>query len=278
LHVTDSHYGAIQDEDEVEGFGKYSPQISRARQYGFIRDVLDWTKLHRTVYSVPEAHVLVTGDLISGDIHDELRITNAFPAPRQAVESGEILAHQVAMLAPHFSKVVVQIITDDNHGRLARKPQAKEAGTNNWMYVVASIAQKLLNTHKNVMVNIWPMNQKVVVVNGRRYLLTHGHDVIGWAGFPYYGIERRTAREALKRMNAPDWTKFDRIIMGHWHAPLEHPYYWIGGSVSGTDAYDHKNGRHAEPQQLSWMVHPKWGEFDKTSWQLRKFDSEAGGI
>lgn len=275
LHVTDAHYGAIQDEDEIEGFGKYSPEISRERQYGFVRDVLDWTTLHRTVYSIPEARFLVTGDLISGDIHDELRVTNAFPAPRQAVEAGEILAHQAALAAPHFEHVELDIITDDNHGRLTRKPQAKEAGFNNWMYVTASIAQKLLTKHKNVVVNIWPMSQKVVNVNGRRYLLTHGHDVMGWAGFPYYGIERRTAREALKRMNGPDLTKFDKIIMGHWHAPLEHPYYWIGGSVSGTDAYDHKNGRQSEPQQLSWMVHPKWGEFDKTNWRLTKFDAEG---
>ena len=62
--------------------------------------------------------------------------------------------------------------------------------------------------------------------------------------------------------------------MGHWHAPLEHPHYWIGGSVSGTDAYDHKNGRHADPQQVSWFVHPKWGEFDRTCWQLKKYDFE----
>ena len=272
LHVTDAHYGAIQNEDEIEGFGRYSPDISRARQFGFIKDVLDWSDLHRTVYSIPEARFLVTGDLISGDIHEELRVTNAFPAPRQAVEAGEILAKQASMMAPHFERVILDIITDDNHGRLTRKPQAKEAGFNNWMYVTASIAQKLLAEHANVQVNIHAMPQKVVLVNGQRYLLTHGHDISGWAGFPYYGIERRTAREALKRMNGPDFAKFDKIIMGHWHAPLEHPYYWIGGSVSGTDAYDHRNGRQSEPQQLSWMVHPRWGAFDKTNWQLKKFD------
>jgi len=277
VHITDSHYGEIQEESEIEGFGIYSPEISKSRQFGFIRDVLDWVEMHRLGYSIPECRILVTGDLVSGDIHDELRITNAFPAPRQAVESGEILAKQAAMMAPHFEKVIVDVITNDNHGRLTRRPQAKEGGVNNWMYVVASIAERLLNKHKNIEFNIYAQPEKVVNVQGRRYLLCHGHDVMGWAGFPYYGIERKTAREALKRMNAPDITKFDKIIMGHWHAPLAHPYYWIGGSVSGTSAFDHKNGRHAEPQQISWMVHPKWGEFDRTCWQLRKYDPREGG-
>jgi hypothetical protein len=232
---------------------------------------MDWVELHRTVYSIPEARFLVTGDLISGDIQD-LRVTNAFPAPRQAVEAGEILAHQAAIIAPHFERVIVDIITLDNHGRMTRKPQSKEGGINNWMYVVGHIAKILLSAHKNVTVNIWAQPEKVVIVNGRNYLLCHGHEVSGWMGFPYYGIERKAAREAIKRMNGPDFTRFHRIIMGHWHAPLTHPHFWIGGSVSGTDAYDHQAGRQADPQQVSWMVHPQWGEFDRTEWQLMKWD------
>ena len=275
LHVTDSHHGAIQAKDEIEGFGCFSPELSRLRQIGFIRDVMDWVELHRTVYSIPEARFLVTGDLISGDIHEELTVTNAFPAPRQAVEAGEILAHQVAMTAPHFERVIVDIITDDNHGRLTRRPQAKEGGVNNWMYVVANISKTLLAAHANVTINIWAQPEKVVIVNGRNYLLCHGHEVSGWLGFPYYGIERKAAREAMKRMNGPDFTRFHRIIMGHWHAPLAHPHFWIGGSVSGTDAYDHKAGRQADPQQVTWMVHPEHGEFDRTEWQLFKHDPKV---
>jgi hypothetical protein len=272
VHVTDSHYGAVQEADEVEGFGEYNPGISRARQMGLIQDVLDWTEIHRKGYRIENCHILCTGDMVSGDIHDELRVTNAFPAPRQAVESAGILAEQVAMLSPHFTNVAVDIITLDNHGRLTRRPQSKQGGMNNWMYVVAHMAKTLLKGHENVVVNIHAMPQKVVVVNNRHYLLCHGHEVQGWMGFPFYGVERKVAKEAMKRMNAPDFTKFNKVIMGHWHAPMETQYFWVGGSVSGTDAYDHQAGRHAGPQQLSWLVHPRWGEFDRTCWDLTKHD------
>lgn len=271
LHVTDAHHGAIQVKDEIEGFGVFSPEISRSRQFGFVQDVMDWIELHRTVYSIPEARFLVTGDMISGDIQD-FRVTNAFPAPQQAVEAGEILAHQVSTMAPHFERVIVDIITLDNHGRMTKKPQSKEGGINNWMYVVANISRTLLSAHKNVNVNIWAQPQKVVNVNGRNYLICHGHEVSGWMGFPFYGIERKVAREAMKRMNAPDFTKFNKVIIGHWHAPMTTQYFWVGGSVSGTDANDHQNGRQADPQQVSWMVHPQWGEFDRTEWKLTKWD------
>jgi hypothetical protein len=271
LHVSDGHHGAKQDADEIEGFGVFSPAISRARQIGVVGDFLSWVELHRRGYSIPEARIICTGDMISGDVQD-LRVTNAFPAPVQAVEAAQILADQAAMIAPHFARVVVDVITLDNHGRMTKKPQCKEGGLNNWMYVVSKMAEVLLRAHKNVTVNTWAMPQKVINVCGRRYLLCHGHEVSGWMGFPYYGIERKAAREALKRQNGPDVTKFDKIILGHWHAPMQHPVFWIGGSVSGTDTYDHQAGRQAGPQQVSWLVHPKWGEFDRTEWNLTKYD------
>ena len=31
LHVTDAHHGAVQVQDEIEGFGVFSPQLSRLR-------------------------------------------------------------------------------------------------------------------------------------------------------------------------------------------------------------------------------------------------------
>jgi hypothetical protein len=269
LHLSDIHYGATQSPDEVEGFGAYSPEIAERRLLNLCRDVLDWIEIKRGGYDVRRLHVLLTGDTVSGDIHEELRVTNAFPVPVQAVGVGALLVRCVAMLAPHFETVACHVVTDDNHGRLTRKPQAKEGGLNNWGYVVARWMQESLREHTNVRVNPITRPWDSVECNGRRYLLTHGHRVSGWAGFPYYGIERLVSREALKRMNAGDIRKFHKVVMGHWHAPLAHPWYWIGGSVSGTDAFDHGQGRHCEPKQVSWMIHPEHGEFDRTEWLLR---------
>jgi hypothetical protein len=271
LHLTDQHYGAVQDADEVEGFGRYSPEISRARQLGLVENFLNWVQMHRYGYTIPEARFLCTGDPISGDIHDELKVTNAFPAPQQAVEQANIMAEQVAMAAPHFKRLVVDMITLDNHGRLTRKPQCKEGGRNNWGYVIANMLKLQLASYKNVEVNIHTSPMKVVNVNGRRYLLCHGHDTQSWMSIPYYGIERKISREALKRMNGPDFTKFDKVVMGHFHCPMLTQYFIVGGSVSGTDAYDHQCGRYAAPQQLSWLVHPNHGEFDTTSWDLSRY-------
>jgi len=109
----------------------------------------------------------------------------------------------------------------------------------------------------------------VIDVNGMSYLIMHGHQVRGWMGKPYYGFDRKVGREAIKRMRSKlPGVLFDRLVMGHWHEPANTLDWIIGGSLSGTDAYDHKNGRYAPPLQPIWLVHPKHGEFDWTRIEL----------
>lgn len=268
VQICDAHMGAVQRPSEIEGFGEFDPEICRTRQINFIKKVIDWVDVHRTAYTIDECVVLVLGDLISGDIHDELKITNAFPTPVQVIKASTVLSEQILMLSQHFPKIRVEFLVEDNHSRLTKKPQCKEAGLNSLNYLVGFIAKERVSKLTNVTFNIYPQYEVSVKVQNQRYLLIHGHGIFGFAGFPWYGVERKAAKEALKRMNAPDVNKFDKIIMGHWHTPVTTPVFWIGGSVSGTDAYDHKNGRHSKPSQAAWLTHPRHAEFDRTDFWL----------
>jgi len=268
LLISDSHYGAIQVASEIEGFGEFSPEICEARSMKFVDEVIRWTKLNRQNYTIDNCHVLVAGDLVSGDIHEELRITNAFPVTQQVVGAARVLASQILALSPHYKKVNVHFVVEDNHARLTKKPQAKEAGVNSFNYLVGKMAELMVCQSHNVEFNIYSQYEAVVNVEGRRYLLLHGHNILGWMGLPWYSIERKVAKEAVKRLNQPDFKRFHKVILGHWHTPVSTPMYWVNGSVSGTDAYDHKNGRHSTPCQASWLVHKDHGEFSRVDWKL----------
>src|SRR3990167_9749535 len=89
----------------------------------------------------------------------------------------------------------------------------------------------------------------------------------GWAGKPYYGFDRRVAMEAVKRMGVPE-VAFTKLIFGHFHTATNEKDWQLGGSLSGTNAFDHSNGRHCKAHQTSWYVHPEHGEFDWTRWGL----------
>jgi len=267
LHDTDWHMGSCQEKDEIEGFSVFSPEILDKRIMRLVDKLLEWVLLHRASYEVDECRILVTGDLISGDIHRELSVTNEYPVPVQCVEAGKLLAKQISALCPHFANVVVDFLVADNHSRLTMKPQHNEGGYNSFNYIIGSIAQQMLLHHSNVDFNIYPREQQLVVCKNYRYLLMHGHQIRGWAGLPYYGMERKAGKEAMKRLRR-DKSKFDKIIMGHFHHPVDHPWFRVGGSPQGTTAFDHSQGRESLPIQSAWFIHPEYGEFDLTNWTL----------
>jgi hypothetical protein len=266
-HITDWHYGAVTDRDEVDGFGEFNPDIAEKRVAKFGEMIIRKTKAQRYGYKVPYLRIIGTADFASGDIHQELQVTNAFPAPVQAVKCGYLMGGLFAMLAPHFERVDADIITLDNHGRLTKKPQAAQGGLNNWSYVVAEIAAQYVKSIDNVKVNVHAKPSAVVTVGPEKYLCFHGHQIKGWGGIPYYGLDRRIAMEAVKRMGLPE-AAFTKLLNGHLHVAVDAPVWKLGGSLSGTDAFDHSCGRHAKPHQTSFFVHPVHGEFDFTRWWL----------
>ena len=267
LHLTDLHNGEVINRDEVDGFGEFSPEIFTARLQALGQKIIEFVTVQRSGYHIPRLHIIGTGDYVSGDIHEELKVTNAYPAPVQAVRAGYDLGALLAMLAPHFETVTSDWITSDNHGRMTRKNQAAEGGLNNWGYVVAHIIKQHVSRLPNVAVNIHAKPSALIPIGSERYLAFHGHEIKGWAGLPYYGFDRRAAMEAVRRMGAPD-AAFTKMVFGHFHVAVSTLLYNSGGSLSGTNAFDHSQGRHARAHQTSWLVHPEHGEFAFTRWWL----------
>jgi len=275
LQITDMHMGAVQEADEIEGFNEYNPEICEARCMDLIHRLNRYTDRKRLSYTINNCSVLVTGDLISGDIHQELQVTNAFPITVQVVRAAQVLSQQIHLLSQNFKNVKVHFIGADNHGRLTRKPQAKQEGLNSMNYLVGILAKAYLDKCTNVAFNIYPQYEKVVTVLTRNYLISHGHNMKAWLGIPYYAADRKLGKEFTARMQLIMDQKlkaseigFHKMIVGHFHVPINHPQYQFGGSVQGTDAFDHKDGRFAVPSQAIWFVHPKYKEMSREDFEL----------
>jgi len=268
VHATDWHVGQRTNPAHIEEFGAFNLALAESRVAKFAERVVHHTDVMRASYSVPKCHVIGTADWISGDIHEELVRTAEVSAPVQAVRAGYLLGGFVYRLSAHFEQVEVDAITAGNHDRITRKPQCEDGGMNSWGYVACAIAEQHCRGLKNVKWNTHFGLSKVVNVGGQRYLIAHGDGIMGTWGIPFYGIERRKQREATARMNMPESAHFDKIVIGHFHTALNHEHWMIGGSLSGTTAFDHKEGRHSKPHQTSWMVHPDHGEFAWNRWWL----------
>ena len=259
--LSDWHIGEYTDADEIEGFNSYSWAIAQKRVHYLTKQFIDWIAVQRKASNIKEAVIVCIGDMISGDIHPELQITNEWPVPVQNVKAAYLLARAVARVAPHFEKVRVEFITADNHSRRTHKPQAKQGGMNSEGYVIGHIMHELVSKIKNVEMNIYTRIKTRITIQGFPFLAEHGNTIRGWSGIPWYGADRAVAREAKARRMMPN-KNFYKCLIGHFHQPMKTPDYIVNGSLSGTSEFDHMQGRHSEACQIAFLVHPKYGDFN----------------
>ncbi len=272
IMLSDWHIGEVIQANETEGFGQYDFEIAQDRLFNILTAFINWIDVQRSAYLIDSCAVFSVGDMISGDIHQELMVTNEFPIPVQAAKAGLLLGEAIRRIASHFKTVDVYEIGADNHSRLTKKPQAKQAAQNSMSYLVHTIANCVTEKHTNVKPHLAKGIKQVATVAGSRFLLEHENTVKAWMGIPYYGMQRERGREAIKRMNTPH--TFDYLACGHWHVPgLIEGSMITNGSLSGTSEYDHSCGRHANPCQMAFLVHPKKRVFNLVPFTERiKFD------
>jgi predicted phosphodiesterase len=251
LHVSDWHIGCNEN---INGFNSFNYEIAQKRVKELTNKTIDWTKMHRHMYNVDELVIVATGDFISGDIHDELIRTNEFSVPEQCVKAATLFSKMTNEFSAHFKKVRVEYIVADNHSRTTQKIQFGD-GTNSYNYIVGYMSKIMLSGNNVIEFNLYPEIQKVIQVQNRRYLITHGNCVRGgFAGIPFYSLNRKIGAEATIRMNMPESMHFDMILMGHYHTPMLTKDCEMTGCLSSTTAFDHAAGRHCPACQNVWLV------------------------
>jgi len=271
LLLSDWHIGEIVEAAEIEGFNTFNWDIAKRRVDQLVSGFSDWVEAARSSANIDEVVIICVGDFVSGDIHEELITGAEFPAPVQSVKAAYLLSEAIAAIADNFNKVRVEFIVTDNHSRLTKKSQYKKGGYNSFNYIVGWITKERLMNLKNVDFKLHATIKALVDVQGFGYLCQHGHTIRGWSGFPWYGADRQVSREAKARLNMVD-KQFSKMLIGHFHVPMNSQDFIVNGSLSGTTELDHGQGRHAAASQVAWLVHPKHGEFSWTPFWLDNLD------
>lgn len=263
--VSDWHTAEVIDSKAMAGWGEYNLEIQECRVKAYGQKVLHWLETQRSGLYIPRLRVLVLGDMVSGDIHHGLSVTNQVPTPEAACLAGKMLAELVAGWAPH-AEISVDIIGLGNHDRLTLKPQFKKGAMNSWNVVVYWVASALLKDHPKVTVCFHEDSPAELDFDGLNVLAMHGHQVRGWMGIPNYGMQRLRGRLALGYMY--HGKAFKTCICGHWHEGQEPAGWIVGGCLGGTSELDRNMGRFAPPSQTSFLWHSRHGEFNLTRWNL----------
>ncbi len=259
LLASDWHWGEIVDPNQINGVNEYDLQIANKRARRLIEKTITLLNNHITNANYPGIIFALGGDMITGDIHEELTATNAKEVMPTIMDLFGVLIWCIATLKQAFGRVFVPCVTG-NHGRNTKKIRSKGRNFTSFDWLLYCFLQKHFEGDKAIQFYIPDGSDAYYKVYDYRYLLTHGDQfrggdgMIGHLGPVTRGDHKKRSRNAQIGMD------YDTMIHGHFHTLLQAHRYIGNGSLIGYSEYSYTNNFGYEPpRQALWLTHPDYG-------------------
>jgi hypothetical protein len=261
---SDWHWGEVISKDEVGGVNEFNIKIAKARAKRLVETTiaLSFEHMGRANTKYPGVVVMLGGDFLGGDIHEELAKTND-RTPQQAINDlTDTLAACLDNMAAKFGKVFVPCVVG-NHGRSTKKMQMKQRVFTSYEWNVYCNLERYFCRTRHIQFMIPSEADATFSVFGHRYLLTHGDSLGVKGGDGIIGALGPIMRGALKtsKSEAQIGRQFDTLVIGHWHQMLWLPNVIVNNSFKGYDEYARLALRatYSRPSQALWFSHPEHG-------------------
>lgn len=283
LFVTDTHYDEVVDPDEIMGLNAYNRTIAEQRtQRAFEGAVKIARDMLGATYRYDGAVVAFGGDIVSGDIHDELQKTNEAPTPETVEYFLDPVIAGLRLMREEFGKLhVVGVV--GNHDRMGKKVPAKHRATDSWTWLFYKILAREFRRHSTVTFDIPRSPEALLGVYDTRFLIHHGNDDRGGGGISgaFAPVMRGDHKRRRRNMSAARATgnrdlEYDWQLIGHWHHRISAPGFIVGGCLKGFDEYARSIGvDYVPPSQELLVITPERGvTFQVPVWVA---DREAEG-
>lgn len=259
LFASDWHWAEVVDPSQIGGVNEFNLEIAHRRSRRLIEITIDLLNNHMVNPDYPGIVFALGGDMVSGNIHEELLATNEVEIMPTVIDLFGVLTWCITTLADQFGRVFVPCVSG-NHGRDTYKIRAKGRNHTSFDWLLYCFLAKRFEGDKRVSFLIPNGPDALYSVFGHRYLLTHGDQfrggdgMIGALGPIIRGDHKKRSRQT--QIGAT----YDTMLLGHWHQLIQLQRLIVNGSLKGYDEYAFSNNFGYEvPRQALWITHPMHG-------------------
>jgi len=259
LFASDWHWAEVVDPSQIGGVNEYDLTIAHARARRMIEVAIDLLKNHMINPNYPGIVFPLGGDMVTGNIHEELVATNEVDIMPTVLDLYGVLVWAITTLADNFGNVFVPCVSG-NHGRNTHKIWAKNRNFTSFDWLIYCFLAKHFEHDKRVQFFIPNGPDALYKVYDHTYLLTHGDQfrggdgMIGALGPIIRGDHKKRSRQTQIGES------YDTMILGHWHQYIMLERLIVNGSLKGYDEYAYNNNfGFEEPRQALWLTHPVHG-------------------
>ena len=262
LLASDWHYGEVIDSKEMPNGNCYNTKVADLRIQRLTKGVI--AKISAKNKSVRGIVVCFLGDDISGDIHDELKETNA----ATAMESVLLVAAQKTKMLQELQKAfgnVWVISVPGNHGRNTIKMPSKNLVGHNYDTLVTMMVEAQLRSNPNIQFFTPKSGEAYFTINNTNFMATHGDRIGSRGGQGFIGPSATIARgqHKTRQAYAQIGKAIDWLLIGHFHVPLQLEHTLANGTLVGYNQYARDLRVEPDfPSQTLFMVDPRYGVTD----------------
>lgn len=261
LMISDTHCAEVVYPDQVFGVNKYNMEICGERMQRLCENTIELLSTHINA-DYPGICICLNGDLVSGDIHDELSITNDAPIMPAVLHMLGLLETFLQTMLDNFDSVMVKATAGGNHSRTTKKIPSKNKAYTNFDWLIYQFLRKHFESvnENRIHFDISDGDDIQFDLFNHRYRMTHGDQFRGGQGFvgPFAPITRNDKK---KRSAADTYGMgYDTLLIGHFHTLMFLPKVIVNSSVIGYSEYAINNNFEYEPaQQALWLTHKDRG-------------------
>jgi chorismate mutase len=284
--LTDTHVGEEVFAPQMMSMNAYDYDIFNRRLSGWANQVLNLATYRRNICNIDELMVPMLGDMISGDIHEELSRTNLDNCMMQMMHTASSISQALMFLAPHFKTIKVPCVVG-NHGRMTRKPPMKDKYMD-WDYLAYQWMAAFCANQKNIHFDIPKSFAHIVDIAGKNVLMFHGDAISGGGSSASISRMIGSMRGVIQFKQALESTivehdgvmpgNFSDVLMGHFHRvdvmDIGTGSAYICGTMKGGDEFALQRVQAiTPPKQVVTYWHPDYGNVGMEVIYLDRFDT-----
>lgn len=235
VHLTDIHTGI-----EIHNWkNDFDEDILKKRIEKFTSDILDIRGQHDS-----ENCYLVIGEILSGIIHNNLRLQNNMDLMEQFKYVSELISAMLSRMANHFNHIYVYT-TPGNHSRISPKKEEALDGENMDILLPFYLKARMQNI-KNITICDNTIEPEIAMFNirGNNVFASHGHK-----DSPSNVVQNFTMMFGIKPQI---------VLLGHRHTNSMETVYDTkviqSGCVSGSDDYATSIRKTNRPEQTVSVI------------------------
>lgn len=251
--VSDTHFGETVTLAETLGTNEYDLTIAAQRMAKCWDNMLWLRRDMARTQSCDDTVLVLDGDIVSGDIHDELRETNDGGLRSQCDAAVASILPGIKAFASATPGVLHVVCIAGNHGRLTHRQQIKNGTQHSIEHigVYDPLRRHIGDMGGKVAWHVPPAERHILEVHGRRVSTQHGTMIKsqGGIGGTLVPMTRWTTRDASGPGGA------DLYLFGHFHEADAYGKIVKNGSLIGTSAYSKWLGiPDGPPEQVAFVL------------------------